>query len=70
MRSLVAALGLGRVGAEDVDVELGERPPELRDSRALGGLGSRHAEDAGLVAVEAEARRRDSDLLSGRPCRG
>jgi hypothetical protein len=51
VRTLDAALGLGRVGAEDVDVERGQRAVELRDPGGLLGLGGRYAEDAGFVVL-------------------
>jgi hypothetical protein len=43
MRPLDPALGLRRVGTQDVDVELREGAAELRDSRPLLGLGGRDA---------------------------
>ncbi|MBP1881995.1 hypothetical protein J2Z50_000260 [Ensifer mexicanus] len=51
--ALDAPLGLRGVGADDVDVELVKRSPELRQAAGsvlLGSMGG--AEDAMLVAVE------------------
>src|SRR3712207_8245664 len=52
VRPFDAALGLRRVGADDVDVQLVHRATELRDAIAARHLGLGHAEDAVLVAVE------------------
>ncbi len=71
---LDATLRLGRVRADDVDVELAEGAPELR--HALGTVGRAlgvHAEDAVLVAVERhrlpvalEVRDRRAEVVEGR----
>jgi hypothetical protein len=50
---LDAALGLGRVGAQDIDVELVQGPAELGHA-AFGLVGLVGAEDRMLVAVEGD----------------
>src|SRR6267378_8224495 len=52
--TLDAALRLRRVGAQDVDVEGVQRPPELGHPVALDGSGAIDPKDAVLVAVERD----------------
>lgn len=54
MRPLDATLGLRRVGADDVDVELRQRAAELRVAPGLLSAGIDDAEDTRLVAVEGD----------------
>src|SRR3712207_9435451 len=74
VRPFDAALGLRRVGADDVDVQLVHRATELRDAIAARHLGFGHAEDAVLVAVEGHrlaVRRQEGpatpEVLGARP---
>jgi len=52
VHALHAALGLGAVGVEDVDVQLMQRTAELREASAAGGAGLVDPEHRVLVAVE------------------
>lgn len=52
VRAFHASLGLARVGTECVDIEIIQRPAELRDAFACRLRALLHVEDAGLVAVE------------------
>src|ERR1700760_3314244 len=48
------ALGRRRVSANTIDIELKERPPELRVAWTFDRSGAVDAKDAGLVAVERQ----------------
>lgn len=45
------AFGLTRIGAQDLDVEFGKRPSELRHAPAGAGLGLRHPKHRMLVGI-------------------
>jgi hypothetical protein len=65
---LDAALRLRAVGADDVDVELGQRAPELRDAPGPTGCAVVvDAENAVLVTVERDRLAAGADAL---PCAG
>src|SRR5439155_6540444 len=52
MRALDAALGLRAIGAKQIDIELRERPRELRPAISSAWLFGIDAKDTRLVAVE------------------
>src|SRR3712207_7739267 len=56
VRPFDAALGLRRVGADDVDVQLVHRATELRDAIAARHLGLGHAERSEEHTSELQSR--------------
>src|ERR1700730_7825997 len=64
--ALDAALGLWRVGAQNVDVERVQRAPELGHAVALDGPGAVDPKDAVLVAVERYRFAMRLEILAGR----
>ena len=52
MRTLDSALGLRRVGADDVDVQLRQSTPKLRHATILANVRVGDTKDARLVTVE------------------
>ena len=54
MRTLDAALRLAGIGAENLDVQFRQSPPELGHSIAAGRVLVRHPKDGMLVGVEGD----------------
>ena len=54
MRTLHTALGLGRIGAEDVDVQLRQGTPKLGQAAVLAHVRVGDTKNARLVAVERD----------------
>jgi hypothetical protein len=64
--SLDAALGLARIGTDDVDVERMQRPAELGHTVALDRARAIDPEDAVLVAVERDRLAMRLEIFSRR----
>ena len=67
VRALDTTLGLASVGADDVDVELVERPAELGYAVAALGVARIDTENTVLVRVEGDRLAMALDVGSGRP---
>src|SRR6202022_5156628 len=67
--ALAAGLRLGRVGAQNVDVERVQRAPELGHAVPLDRPGAIDPKDAVLVAVERDRLAMRLEILAGRLAR-
>lgn len=62
--TLYPAFGLGRVGADDLDVQVFHRSAKLGHSRAGEGIFDIHPEDAVFVAVEGHRQAVTSQIMA------